>query len=57
MVDEWGKKDEEKVRFASDGEAIGYISLDQASALAIHTLAITLMHTGACTRGVTSYER
>ena len=54
MVDEWGKKDEEaKVGFASAGEAIGYISLDQASALAIHTPVITLMHTGACTRGVT----
>ena len=35
MADEDGKKDEDKVEFASAGQAIGYISLDQAQVLAL----------------------
>ena len=37
MVDEEDKKDEEKVEFDSAGEAVGYISLDQAQVLARRT--------------------
>ncbi len=35
MVEDEGKKDEEKVEFDSAGEALGYISLDQAQVLAM----------------------
>ena len=35
MVDDEGKKEEDKVEFDSAGEAVGYISLDQARVLAI----------------------
>ena len=35
MVDEEGKKEDEKLEFDSAGEALGYISLDQARLLAI----------------------
>ena len=37
MVDEEGKKEEEKFEFDSAGEAIGYISLEQAVVLAMRT--------------------
>ena len=35
MVEEEGKKDEEKFEFTAQGEALGYISLDQARVGAI----------------------
>ena len=35
MVDEEGKKEEQKFDFDSSGEVVGYISLDQARVLAI----------------------
>ena len=37
MVEDEGKKDEEKFEFDSTGEALGYISLDQAEVLAMRT--------------------
>ena len=37
MVDEEGKKEEEKFDFTSEGESLGYISLDQARILAMRT--------------------
>ena len=37
MAEQEGKKDEEKVEFDSAGEALGYISLDQAQVLAMRT--------------------
>ena len=37
MVDEEGKTDEDKVAFDSAGQAIGYISMDQARVLAMQT--------------------
>ncbi|MCH8281988.1 MAG: hypothetical protein IIC96_15060 [Chloroflexi bacterium] len=37
MVEEEGKKDEEKFEFTAEGEALGYISLDQAQVLAMRT--------------------
>jgi len=35
MDEESGKKEEEKLEFATEGEALGYISLDQARILAL----------------------
>ena len=35
MAEDEGKKEEEKFEFAAEGEALGYISLDQARVLAI----------------------
>ncbi len=35
MVEEEGKKEEEKLEFTPEGETLGYISLDQARVLAI----------------------
>ena len=35
MVEEEGKKDDEKLDFTSEGETFGYISLDQAEVRAI----------------------
>ena len=37
MVDEAGKREEEKFDFTSEGESLGYISLDQARVLALRT--------------------
>ena len=37
MAEDAGKKDEEKFEFTSEGEVIGYISLDQAQVLAMRT--------------------
>ena len=37
MAEQDGKKDEDKVEFDSTGEALGYISLDQAQVLAMRT--------------------
>ena len=39
MVDNDGKNDEGKLEFDSAGEAVGYISLDQARLLAGHGLS------------------
>ena len=35
MAEDEGKKEEEKFEFAVEGEALGYISLDQARVLVI----------------------
>ena len=35
MAEDQGKKDEEKIEFTPEGEAFGYISLEQARVLAI----------------------
>ena len=35
MDEEAGKKEEEKLEFTNEGEALGYISLDQARVLAL----------------------
>ena len=37
MAEDQGKKDEEKFEFTAEGEALGYISLDQAQVLAMRT--------------------
>ena len=37
MVEDEGNKDEEKFEFTAGGEALGYISLDQAQVLAMRT--------------------
>ena len=37
MAEDEGKREEEKFEFTRDGEALGYISLDQARVLAMRT--------------------
>ena len=37
MAEEQDKKDDEKLEFTPEGEALGYISLDQARVLAMRT--------------------
>ncbi len=37
MAEDGGKKEEEKLEFTPEGEALGYISLDQARVLAMRT--------------------
>ena len=37
MVEEEGKKEEDKFEFTPEGEAVAYISLDQARVLAMRT--------------------
>ena len=37
MVEDESKKDDEKLEFTPEGEALGYISLDQARVLAMRT--------------------
>jgi hypothetical protein len=35
MLEEEGKKEEEKLEFTAEGETLGYVSLDQARVLAL----------------------
>ena len=53
MVDEAGKKEEEKFDFTSEGESLGYISLDQARVLALRTSTETPGDYGPAYRDVT----
>ena len=53
MADEAGKKEEEKFDFTSEGESLGYISLDQARVLALRTSTETPGDYGPAYRDVT----
>ena len=50
MAEDPEKKDEEKFEFDSAGQALGYISLDQAGVLAIQTARGTTGEYGASTK-------
>ena len=52
MVEEQGKQEEEKFDFTREGEALGYISMDQARVMAMRTASETPGAYGSAYRDV-----